>query len=222
MAEAGWLPHSSNAADAAMEKKWASMPDEKTLNETAEAIRSRGIPVVIVGSGGEALAKIKQMIPAGAEVMNGSSVTLKQIGFLDYLKSGSHGWRNLHADVVAAKGKEELLRRRRMSILADFFLGSVNAIAKTGELVACDRTGSRIGAYPFAAKKLLLVSGAQKIVPTLDEALRRVREYVYPLEDQRARAAYGEPSAIGKCVIIAQEVYRERTTLILIRERLGF
>jgi hypothetical protein len=77
------------------------------------------------------------------------------------------------------------------------FLGSVNAITQAGELVACDASGSRVGAYPFAAKKLVLVAGIQKIVPTLEDAIKRIREYVYPLEDKRAMKAYGMHSSQG-------------------------
>ena len=84
---------------------------------------------------------------------------------------------------------------------ADYFLSGVQAIATSGELVGCDKTGSRVGAWPHGAAHLILVCGANKIVPTLDEALRRCQEYALPLEDQRARRAYGISSAIGKYVI---------------------
>ncbi len=85
-----------------------------------------------------------------------------------------------------------------------------------------NRTGSRVGAWPFAAKHLLLVSGVNKIVPTLQDALKRIVEYVYPLEDSRARRASGVPSQIGKFVIIANEVLPDRTSLILINDSLGY
>ena len=65
---------------------------------------------------------------------------------------------------------------RRKSVTAEYFISRVNAIAQSGEIVACDRSGSRVGAWPFAAVHLLLVSGANKIVPTLEQALRRVRD----------------------------------------------
>ncbi|KUG19792.1 transcriptional regulators of sugar metabolism [hydrocarbon metagenome] len=105
---------------------------------------------------------------------------------------------------------------------ADYFLSGVQAIAESGEIVGCDKTGSRVGAWPHAAEKLILVSGANKIVPTLDDALRRCREYALPLENQRARRAYGSPSKIGKYVILADEVEEGRITLVLIREELGY
>jgi predicted metalloprotease len=98
----------------------------------------------------------------------------------------------------------------------------VNAIARTGELVGGDLTGSRVGAWPFAAKNLVLVAGVNKIVPTLSDALERVREYVYPLENARAQHAYGVPSRIGKCVILAYEAVPGRITLVLVNDTLGY
>jgi hypothetical protein len=58
-------------------------------------------------------------------------------------------------------------------------------------MVACDKSGSRVGAWPFAAGHLILVSRINKIVPTLKDALRRVWEHAYPLEDVRARKTTG-------------------------------
>jgi len=88
--------------------------------------------------------------------------------------------------------------------------------------VACDKTGSRVGAWPYAAGHLIIISGVNKIVPSLDDALRRIREYVYPLENVRSSKAYGVPSRIGKCVILANEDTPGRTTLILVKEVLGY
>ncbi len=105
---------------------------------------------------------------------------------------------------------------------AEYFLSGVNAIAMTGELVSCDATGSRVGAWPFAAKNLILVAGANKIVPTLQEALQRVWNYAFVLEDARARKVYGRKSQIGKCVILANEGRAGRITLILVNESLGY
>jgi hypothetical protein len=61
-----------------------------------------------------------------------------------------------------------------------------------------------------------------KIVPTLQDALQRVREYAYPLEDARAEKALGTSSWIGYCVILTKERQTGRVTLILINECLGY
>ena len=98
----------------------------------------------------------------------------------------------------------------------------MNAIAQTGELIAADRSGSRIGAYPYAASNVVIVSGVNKIVPTLDDALNRLESAAYPLENERAKEAYGVESAIAKQLIFRQELKQGLTTVVLVRKSLGY
>lgn len=202
--------------------RWNQIPPERDISQTIEAIETRGIKVLRVQDGHQALAKVKELIPSGAEIMNGSSTTLIEIGYQQLMDSGEHEWKDLHKIVTSINDAQERNNVRRKSVTSDYFLSGVNAIAMTGELVSCDATGSRVGAWPFAAKNLLLVSGINKIVPTLQEALQRIREYVYPLEDLRSKKLNGVPSLIGKCVILANERQPGRVVLILIDEILGY
>jgi L-lactate utilization protein LutB len=202
--------------------KWSRIPAEQEISQTIKAIEMRGINVLRVQDGSQALDKIKEIIPPGAEVMNGSSTTLIEIGYQQLIESGEHEWKDLHKIIVSENDAHERNELRRKSISSEFFLSGVNAIAATGELVSCDASGSRVGAWPFAAKKLLLVSGVNKIVPTLQDAFQRVLEYVYPLENDRSKKVNGVPSLIGKCVILAGERQSGRITLILINDRLGY
>ena len=67
-------------------RNWDKLAEDKTIQATAKAIEARGIEVFVVDTKGEALRKIKALIPKGSEVMNGTSTTLQQIGYSDYLK----------------------------------------------------------------------------------------------------------------------------------------
>jgi LUD domain len=205
-----------------MTQNWTKIPDEKELKETIKAIELRGINVILVDNKIEALERIKKIIPKGSSIANGGSTTLAEIGFVDYLKEGDHGWKNLHNEVLKENDLSKQTDLRRKMDTADYFLGSVNAISKNGELVACDASGSRVSAYPFAAKNLLIVSGYQKITNNLEEAMKRIREYVFSLENERAKKVYGVGSTLGKWVIIEKEMFPNRTTLILVKEKLGF
>jgi hypothetical protein len=202
--------------------RWNRLPPEEEVARAADAIGKRGIRVIRARNRGEALELLVRLIPRGAEVMNGSSTTLIEIGYEALLRSAKAGWTDLHEGITAEKDDRRRAELRRRSVTAEYFLSGVNAIAQTGELVACDQSGSRVGAWPFAAGRLILVSGTNKIVPTLDDALRRVREYAFPLENARALRAYGTPSMIGKCVIFANEKAEGRVTLILVGESLGY
>ncbi|TLM98234.1 lactate utilization protein, partial [bacterium] len=142
--------------------EWDTVPDDQTIVKTAEAVRGRGISVEIVDYRLQALDRVKEMIPKGASVMTGSSTTLDQIGFTEHLRTSDHGWKDLHTAIREEKNEKKRQEMRRKSVTAEYFLGSVNAISRNGELVACDRTGSRVGAYHYAARNLILVAGAQK------------------------------------------------------------
>jgi len=196
---------------------------DDVLLKTAEAVRKRNISVEIVSSRVAALQFIEKTVPPGSSVFNGSSTTLGDIGYTSLLESGDHRWKNLHAEIFAENDQMKRADLRRKALTdADYFLSSVNAITEAGELVACDNTGSRVGAFPFAAKKLLLIVGANKIVPTLADAMKRIKEYVMPLEDKRMMKMYSMHTAIGKWVIVEREAIPQRTTLVLVKEALGF
>jgi len=202
--------------------RWNRIPSDEVVAETAAAVGKRGIRVIRAKDRQEALATLVRLIPSDAEVMNGSSTTLIEIGYEALLKSGKTGWTDLHDRITVENDERKRADLRRKSVTAEYFISGANAISRTGEIVACDMSGSRVGAWPFAAGHLILVCGINKIVPTLEEALRRIREYAYPLEDARARKAYGIQSQIGKCVILAHEKVEGRVTLILISESLGY
>ncbi len=202
--------------------RWSRIPAEKEIASSVKEIEARGIKVLRVQDGRLALARIEELIPPGAEIMNGSSTTLIEIGYLDLLKSEQHNWIDLARKLISENDDATRNEMRRKSVAAEYFLSGVNAIAATGELVSCDASGSRVGAWPFAAKHLVLVAGVNKIVPSLADALQRIREYAYPLEDARSKKVYGAPSQIGKCVILSNERQQGRVTLILVNDQLGY
>jgi L-lactate utilization protein LutB len=201
---------------------WNSIPTDEVVEKTIEAIESRGIKVIVANNADDALAFIKKVIPDGAEVMNGSSTTLIEIGYEEYISENQSGWKLMHNVITAENNDNKRAELRRKSVAAEYFISSANAIARTGEIVACDATGSRVGAWPFAAGHLILVVGINKIVPSLEDALNRVRLYAYPLENIRAKRAYGTSSMLGKYVIFSHEKNEGRVIMILVKETLGY
>jgi len=210
------------AAETEIDDTLDQLPADETVDETVEALEANGFEVVVADSTDEALETVQSQIPDGASVMNGHSTTLEEIGFVDYLGEGDHQWESLADEIWSIDDDAERLAARRASQTADYFLGSVNAISQTGALVAADRSGSRIGAYPFAASNVVIVSGVNKIVSTLDDALDRLESVAYPLENERAKEAYGVESAIAKQLVFRQELDEGRTTVVLVRESLGY
>jgi nitrogen regulatory protein PII-like uncharacterized protein len=203
-------------------EKWNSLPSKELVEKTVQEIEKRGITVIVAGDGAEALSLLKKLIPPGSEVMNGSSTTLIEIGYEELIVTNPLGWDLVHKRITAENDAKLRAELRRKSVAANYFISGANAIAGTGEILGCDAGGSRVGAWPFAAGHLILVVGINKIVPTLEDALDRIRSYAFRLENARARRAYGTPSLIGKCVILTHEKDEGRITLVLVKEALGY
>jgi L-lactate utilization protein LutC len=102
----------------------------------------------------------------------------------------------------------------RLTASPELMLGSVHAVTEAGSLVAASSSGSQLGPYAAGAQRVILVVGTQKIVANLDEALRRIKEYAFPLEDARAQAAYGIHSGINKILIVNREIAPGRITVV--------
>lgn len=98
----------------------------------------------------------------------------------------------------------------------------MQAVTEDGTVVMASASGSQLAAYASGAGAVIWVVGAQKIVPDLPAAIRRVETYAYPLEDRRARAAYGRPSIVAKLLIVSHEVLPARATLVLVRQTAGY
>lgn len=201
-----------------------TIPSADIIEKTAEALRGRGIEVFIVADRVEALAKVKELITKGASVSNGSSRTLEEIGFVDYLKSGTHGWDNLHAAVLAEKDPAKQAQLRNTSIFASYYLGSVHAIAQTGEMIIASASGSQLPSVVFTSPNLIFVAGAQKIAPTYEDAMKRLREYVVPLENKRMKEVGMGGTTLSKMLTFEREpaFTGRKIRVILVKEKLGF
>ena len=203
--------------------KWAELADEDTVKRTSNALRTRGVRVEFLQTREEALKRLMELIPPRAEVMTGSSTTLKEIGFVDLLNSGKHQWNNLKDAIVKEKDPSKQLELRKRSTSAEYFLGSVHAVSQAGEVITASNTGSQLPAYAYTSNNVVWVVGVQKIVLNRDEGMKRVREYCLPLEDNRMKQAGFEGSAIGKILIFEKETLpNRRITLIFVNEKLGF
>jgi hypothetical protein len=203
-----------------------TQPADDALLETVKAaLAPRGVTAEIVATRADALARLKSLIPAGSSLSTGASLTLKEIGFEDLLKSGNHAWRNLKGEYMAETDMAKQAQLRRESVLADYFLGSAHAVTHAGQAVFASASGSQLAPYAYAAKNVVWVVGAQKIVPTLDDAMKRIHEHIIPHEEERMRALTGGKmgTSLNKLLIFEKEaVFLGRTiTMILIKEPTG-
>lgn len=201
-----------------------TLASQETINQTIKALGEHNFNAVLVNTKEEALEKIKQMIPEGVSIMNGSSETLREIGYIDLLKSGNHKWNNLHDAVLKETDPEKQAKLRKESVLSDFYLGSAHAVSQTGEIVIASNTGSQLPHLVFTSPNIILVVGAQKITPDLNSALQRIEEYVIPLEDKRMMGVYGFGTTYAKTLILRKENPNmgRKINIIFVNESLGF
>lgn len=204
---------------------YTTLASEDTVKKVSDALTARGFLPQIVMDGKEALETIKTLIPAGASVMNGSSTTLQQIGFIDYLKSDDHKWNNLHANILAEKDPEKQAKLRKESVLSDYYVGSVHALSETGEMIIASNTGSQLPHIVFTSPNIIFVVSTQKITSSLETAFKRLETHVIPLEDVRMKKAYnGMGTTHSKTLILHQEnpMMGRKVHVMLVNEKLGF
>jgi hypothetical protein len=82
-------------------------------------------------------------------------------------------------------------------------------------------SASQLGPIASSAGKVILVVGSQKIVPNLETALRRIRDYVLPWEDAQVRKVMNIGSFVGKVLLIEREWIDGRMIVILVRQPIG-
>lgn len=201
-----------------------TLASETSLNATTAALEAHSFKTEVVETKADALAKIRELIPADASLMNGASTTLNQIGFIDVLKEGKHGWNNLHDGILAETDKEKQELLRKQSVLSEYYVGSAHAVTETGELLIASNTGSQLPHLVYTSPNIILVIGTQKIVPTLEDAFKRITEHVVPLEDARMKDVYGYGTTYTKTLVLHKEnpALGRTVTLIFVKEQLGF
>jgi L-lactate utilization protein LutC len=202
---------------------YTELATSEQVQQTIVAVQSRGIKVHLVDTPTQALEKIHELVPTGSDLMTGGSQTLRHIGLEELLTSKNHAWNNLKDAILAENNPDKQGKLRAQSTLAQYFLGSVHAIAETGEILIASGSGSQIPSYAFSSKNVIWVAGTQKIVPTLDAALKRVREYALPEEDKRMKTLGYPGSAITKLLIVEAEpaMLQRNVNLILVKHLVG-
>jgi hypothetical protein len=198
---------------------FASPADSAAVDRAAAALCANGFDARVVNSGAEAREMVLSLIPEGAEVGEGASITLDQIGVTEALeKSGRY-------DAIRPRTRSmdrttQMREIRKMGAAPDFQVNSVQAVTEDGRMLDVSATGSQLSPLAFGAGKLIIVAGSQKIVPDLATAFRRVQEYSYPIEDVKMQELYGMHSAVRKSLVFDSDT-PGRTTVILVREPVG-
>jgi hypothetical protein len=207
--------------DRSLVHRYGTVADDVRVERATAALQGNGITVLRANDKAEARRIVLDLIPEGAQVHHGASKTLDATGIAEAIdESGRYDpIRPRIWSMDRATQGDEI---RRITSSPDVMLGSVHAVTETGSLVAASMGGSQLGPYVSGAGRVILVVGTQKIVSDLDEALRRVYDYAYVLEDARAQTEYGIHSGVNKLLVINREVTPGRITVVFVNEVLGF
>ena len=207
--------------DRDIQRRFGTAADDARVTRTAAALEANGIGVLRAADAADAKRIVLDLIPAGSQVYHGASKTLADSGITEAIeKSGRFD--PIRPRIWSMDRKTQGDEIRRLTSSPDVMLGSVHAVTETGSLVAASMGGSQLGPYVSGGGRVILVVGTQKIVADLDEAMSRVYDYAFPLEDARAQSEYGIHSGVNKVLIINREVSPGRITVVLVDEALGF
>lgn len=129
----------------------------------------------------EALEKALELIPEGASVGWGGAMSAVQIGLMDRLREGNYQ----EIDRDKTTGPEERRDAMKRCLLADVFITGSNAISLDGQLVNIDGVGNRVAAIVYGPENVIVIAGMNKVVDTLEDAVRRARTIAAPMNKQR-------------------------------------
>ena len=211
-------------------EQWQVWFHEKQVERTIDALKKNKFEALFVPDSKAAFEEVMKRIPDGSTVAVGGSITLIQIGLLDALEKRKI---NFLWPMRQGKTPEETHALIQKTFSADIFLSGTNAVTEDGKLYNVDATGNRVGAMFIGPKKVIVVSGVNKIVTDVEEAEKRVRWWVGPQNAKRLarKTPCVETGVCSDCsspdricniyVTLGKKPSRTDVTVILVGEDLG-
>jgi hypothetical protein len=207
--------------DAETVAEFATLATRDRIELVATALERNGIAAPVFDDRNRARRAVEAILPVGAEVFNNTSRTLEAIGVADDIERSGR-YQPLRPRLYRMDHEMHDREMRHLAAAPEFVVGSVHAATEEGSLLIASASGSQLGPIVSGAGHVILVIGGQKIVPDLATGLRRIHTYCFPLEDRRARTAYGVASGVNNVLIINRVVTPNRVTALLVAESLGF
>jgi hypothetical protein len=176
--------------DRSLRREFATPADDARVQRTAAALEANGMQVLRAADAADAKRIVMGLIPDGSQVHHGASQSLEISGIREEIEKSGR-FEPLRPRIWSMDRKTQGDEIRRLTSSPQVMLGSVHAVTETGSLLTASMGGSQLGPYASGAGRVILVVGTQKIVSSLEDGLRRIDEYAFPLEDARAQAEYG-------------------------------
>lgn len=211
------------------------------LERTAKSLEANNMKCFIADAKEDVLPIVRELLTEGETVSCGGSMSLAETGVAELLRSGAYDF--LDRTGKSPEEAEEIYRR---AFFADSYLTSANAITENGELYNVDGNSNRVAAICYGPKSVIVVAGRNKVVPTLEDAVTRVKRLAAPMNTARlgcetyckskgqcmslssgicAGMTDGCKSDARICcsfVVTAYQRIKDRIKVILVNEELGF
>lgn len=210
-------------------QKWAN---ERKIRDLMKVLEERDFDPVYAETAEDAKRIVMDMIPKGATIAVGGSVTLNETGILDEIRKPEYNF----IDRYNAGSFEAMLDKYREGYTADVFVSSTNAVTMGGQLVNIDCTGNRTSQIVFGPKKVIIVAGVNKIVDTVEDGIKRAKS-IAPMNARRI--THKTPCAADDCIKCSDcrcqaricnvtsivdgcHYFPKRITIVLVPENLGY
>ena len=206
---------------------------QRKAEHVVENLRKRNISAIYCRTCKEAVGEIRKLIPNGATVALGGSVSVLQSGLLEVLRAMNITLLDRYRLGITNEEVEEVLRR---GVGADVLVMSSNAVTADGKLVNEDGRGNRVSGLIFGPKKVILMIGVNKIVPTVEDGIARIKNIAAPLNCIRLGAdtpcaktgfcddenCHAPARVCSQIVITESSRAKDRITVVLVGEELGY
>jgi len=208
---------------------------KKRLATLKKALEENNFEVFLADNADDAKQIVqREVLPkTGAKSVSwGGSLTFTSTGLYDAIKNHP----GLEILDVFDKGLsgEKKCELRRQTLLVDLFITGTNAVTETGKLVNLDMYGNRIAAITFGPKSVVILVGRNKVVPDVNDAMIRIKNYAAPINSMRlnkktpcVKTSYCEdcksPDRICNTWTITEKSFpKGRIKVVLINEDMGF
>jgi L-lactate utilization protein LutB len=208
--------------------KW--VVDQK-IKRTMKNLEKNNMEAYFVNDKKEVIGKLGEILKEGDTVSVGGSMSLFEIGVIDFLRKGNYKFLDRYAENLKPEDIKNVFRK---SFFADDYIVSTNALIEDGRLYNVDGNGNRVAAMLYGPDKVIVIVGINKIVSSLDEAVERVRRCSAPANVRRLKV--DSPCAkLGYCVdcssdsricneytLIRRQNHKGRVKVIIVNEPLGY
>lgn len=159
------------------EKKRNQLLSDKII----KGLESRNMNGYFAETKEEALQKALELIPEGASIAWGGSMSIQEIGLKQAVIDGNYVVYNRDLCTTPEEKRDIELK----TFGADYFLCSSNAISEDGILVNIDGNANRVAAIAYGPLHVIMIVGMNKVAKDEEAAMVRARNVAAPINTQR-------------------------------------